>query len=499
MKTLNVGSDFSGVGAFEEALNRLGIAHDTIFACDIDKYARETYLANHGKPNYFPHDVYEREIPKEPLDIYMTSPPCQAFSIAGKRKGEQDKRGVLFYNSHEFIIKNRPRYFIFENVKGLLSDDGGKTFQRWIDYLAKSVNGNPMIFPHEESAGYHVYYQVLNSKDYGVPQNRERIFIIGVRDDCDATFLFPKKEPLRLRLKDMLEDNPHSKYLINESKKKYLINNQSKRSLPFTDVNNKKIANCILSTYYKQSTDMEYIKVDEKYYLSPKAIKGLFNSNYNLTKDRLHTGDEIIGALCSRDYKDPRKFMDVAPKSDDTDEPKAKVCDQAVINPPTLIAGDGCTTQSSANFVVQLNPSTESGGKQPYQQNRVYDTEGVSPAIVSGLGGERMHNILDNDDKELNENQQTKLDKLTVNDEVSGTLTEAIGRGGSSHEYLSMLKKNQQITGSIRRLTPRECFRLQDFPDTFVLPCSDTQSYKQAGNSITVGVLAAIISKIKFT
>ena len=166
-------------------------------------------------------------------------------------------------------------------------------------------------------------------------------------------------------------------------------------------------------------------------------------------------------------------------EGDDTDEPKAKVCNQAVINPPTLIAwskstrdwgvesrikvgeantlntGDGCTTQSSANFVVQLNP--------------------------------------------LNENQQTKLDKLTVNDEVSGTLTEAIGRGGSSHEYLSMLKKNQQITGSIRRLTPRECFRLQDFPDTFVLPCSDTQSYKQAGNSITVGVLAAIISKIKFT
>ena len=517
MKTLKVGSDFSGVGAFEEALNRLGIAHDTIFACDIDKYARETYLANHGKPNYFPHDVYEREIPKEPLDIYMTSPPCQAFSIAGKRKGEQDKRGVLFYNSHEFIIKNRPRYFIFENVKGLLSDDGGKTFQRWLDYLAKSVNGNPMIFPHEESAGYHVYHQVLNSKDYGVPQNRERIFIIGVRDDCDATFLFPKKEPLTLRLKDVLQDNPHSKYLLSKKMIDYV--SKDRNGNPKLIVN-RDVASTITCEVKKmqRSCQDNYIKVDEKYYLSPKAIKGLFNSNYNLTKDRLHTGDEITGALCSRDYKDPRKFMwigdfrndeglrirkdnlspcltsrrtsekdisTMAPivnhikEGDDTDEPKAKVCNQAVINPPTLIAwskstrdwgvesrikvgeantlntGDGCTTQSSANFVVQLNP--------------------------------------------LNENQQTKLDKLTVNDEVSGTLTEAIGRGGSSHEYLSMLKKNQQITGSIRRLTPRECFRLQDFPDTFVLPCSDTQSYKQAGNSITVGVLAAIISKIKFT
>ena len=416
MKTLNVGSDFSGVGAFEEALNRLGIAHDTIFACDIDKYARETYLANHGKPNYFPHDVYEREIPKEPLDIYMTSPPCQAFSIAGKRKGEQDKRGVLFYNSHEFIIKNRPRYFIFENVKGLLSDDGGKTFQRWIDYLAKSVNGNPMIFPHEESAGYHVYHQVLNSKDYGVPQNRERIFIVGVRDDCDATFLFPKTIPLTLRLKDMLEDNVDEKYFLKEGVVNKLLE---------YDKRNKEKGNGFGAKFHDTDKDL----------MSSLHVGGGGADDLIQLNDPTHSNDRVY--------------------SDDTDDPKAKVCDQAVINPPTLIAGDGCTTQSSANFVVQLNP--------------------------------------------LNENQQTKLDKLTVNDEVSGTLTEAIGRGGSSHEYLSMLKKNQQITGSIRRLTPRECFRLQDFPDTFVLPCSDTQSYKQAGNSITVGVLAAIISKIKFT
>ena len=119
------------------------------------------------------------------------------------------------------------------------------------------------------------------------------------------------------------------------------------------------------------------------------------------------------------------------------------------------------------------------------KQDRIYDSEGIAETIpsqdwtmgnyhVSETGEKNMHKILDNDDKDLNDNQQTKLDKLTVNDE------------------------NQQITGSIRRLTPRECFRLQDFPDTFVLPCSDTQSYKQAGNSITVGVLAAIISKISF-
>jgi DNA (cytosine-5)-methyltransferase 1 len=186
---IKVGSDFSGVGAFDQALRRLNIDYKTVFACDMDKYARETYTANYSEPAYYPFDVYDREIPKQSLDIYMTSPPCQAFSLAGKRKGEDDNRGVLFYNSHEFIVKNKPRYFIFENVKGLLSDAKGRTFQIWLDMLGgKSVNGNPVIFPREDATPYHIYYKVLNAKHYGVPQNRERVFIIGIRDDADNNF-----------------------------------------------------------------------------------------------------------------------------------------------------------------------------------------------------------------------------------------------------------------------------------------------------------------------
>ena len=116
-KKIKVGSDFSGVGAFDKALIRLNIDYESIFSCDMDKYARQTYIHNYGQPKYYPENVYDREIPKESLDFYMTSPPCQAFSLAGKRKGEDDKRGILFYNSLEFIQKNKPRYFIFENVK----------------------------------------------------------------------------------------------------------------------------------------------------------------------------------------------------------------------------------------------------------------------------------------------------------------------------------------------------------------------------------------------
>ena len=214
---IQVGSDFSGVGAFNQALKRIGIDYKEIFACDMDKYARETFIHNYGEPSYYPENVYDREIPKESIDIYMTSPPCQAFSLAGKRKGEDDKRGVLFYNSHEFIQVNKPRYFIFENVKGLLSDAKGRTFQIWLDMLGgKSVNGNPVIFPREDATLYHIYYKVLNAKNYGVPQNRERVFIIGIRDDADNNFHWPKKQYLTKRLKDVLEVDVDQKYYLSD-------------------------------------------------------------------------------------------------------------------------------------------------------------------------------------------------------------------------------------------------------------------------------------------
>ena len=85
-EAIKVGSDFSGVGAFDQALKRLNINYKTIFACDMDKFARQTYIHNYGEPEYYPENVYDREIPDESLDIYMTSPPCQAFSLAGKKR-----------------------------------------------------------------------------------------------------------------------------------------------------------------------------------------------------------------------------------------------------------------------------------------------------------------------------------------------------------------------------------------------------------------------------
>ena len=220
-KIISVGSDFSGVGAFDVALKRIekdeNVKIETVFSADFDKYARETYIANHGEPKYFPWDVYEREIPAEPLDVYMTSPPCQTFSRLGKNEGKDDPRGILFFNSLEFIRKNNPRFFIFENVKGLLTDNDGKTFSEWVNYLGgKSINGLPLIFPFDGSVQYHLYFKILNSRDFNIPQNRERIFLVGIRDDEDNNFQFPKEEYLTRKLNDLLEENPDKKYWLSK-------------------------------------------------------------------------------------------------------------------------------------------------------------------------------------------------------------------------------------------------------------------------------------------
>lgn len=264
---IKVGSDFSGVGAFNQALIRLGIEYDEVFACDMDKYARQTFIHNYGEPKYYPTNVYDREIPSEPLDIYMTSPPCQAFSLAGKRLGKEDKRGILFFNSHEFIQKNNPRYFIFENVKGLLSDNGGKTFSEWVNLLGgKSINGNPVIFPYEDAVPYHLYWQVLNAKNHGVPQNRERVFLIGIRDDVDNNFQFPKEENLKKVLFDLLQNEVDKKYFLSQKS----INHVIKKEGVYTGIN-EKIARCI-TTRYSASIAGTFLMYNDKKYrkLTPR-------------------------------------------------------------------------------------------------------------------------------------------------------------------------------------------------------------------------------------
>ena len=374
---IKVGTDFSGIGSPEAALKRLNIPHHNVFACDIDKYAKQSFLELNS-PDLFYDDIITRDYKEVPqLDLYVAGFPCQSFSHAGKRGGFNDTRGTLFYNVAEFIKVNQPECFILENVKGLLSHDNGKTYQTITDVLTNgggTLNGQMGMDTIDDGLGYHVYTQVLNTKDYGIPQNRERIFIVGFK--YWRTFNFPVKIPLKFKLKDILQDNPNSKYTLSEKMVKHIFEPKKgdwKSGKMTIDTNIAKTINARVFKMGAADTD-NYITVDDKYYLSKKKIKYLkrtsttsFNINQNIEQDNIKD--------CSR------------------------------------------------------------------------------------------------------------------------TITSGYFKSGRTEQYI-----NEKITKKIRRLTPLECWRLQGFTDEEFYKAqkvnSDTQLYKQAGNSITVNVMTAILKKI---
>lgn len=246
---LRVLSLFSGIGAFEKALERLGIEHEVLAYCEIDKHAAKAYSIIHGIPESKNlQDVTKVDILDidETVDLITYGFPCQDISTAGKQKGFTDEEGNrtrsgLFFEALRIIDDYRPKFAIAENVKALV----GKKFANEFKTVLESL----------EEVGYNNYYAVLNAKDYGIPQNRERVFIISIRKDIDRGFTFPQAVPLKLRLKDMLED-----------------------------------------------------EVDEHYYLSDSQIARDLNTGFNSQKLENRTVEEngVMRTLLARDYKDPK-------------------------------------------------------------------------------------------------------------------------------------------------------------------------------------------------
>lgn len=220
---IKIGTFCSGIGSPEQAIKDLNTNHSIEFACEIDKYARMTYQANHEAKIMY-EDLTKIDYSSLPdVDLFVAGFPCQSFSIAGKRLGFEDTRGTIFFHILEYLKTKKPDMFVLENVKGLLSHDKRKTFNVIINSLAATVNGQCLMFPNVDTLGYNVYYQVLNAKDYGIPQNRERVFIVGFKNN--QAFNFPKKQKLKLKLKDLLESNVDEKYYLSERALKGLMKN----------------------------------------------------------------------------------------------------------------------------------------------------------------------------------------------------------------------------------------------------------------------------------
>jgi DNA (cytosine-5)-methyltransferase 1 len=190
-KMIRVGTDCSGMDTPIYALKKISIPYSHEWACDIDKYARQTIMANYN-PKRLYTDITTRDINDLPdIDLYVAGFPCQSFSIAGDMKGFNDQRGQIFFHCLDVINHKNPKYFILENVRGLYHHDKGNTFKVVMDELNKT--------------NYDIYHQILNAKDYNIPQSRPRIYIVGIRKDLDQHFEFPEPIPLTKKLSSIVD------------------------------------------------------------------------------------------------------------------------------------------------------------------------------------------------------------------------------------------------------------------------------------------------------
>lgn len=418
MKVLSL---FSGIGAFESALRNMEIPFDLVGFSEIDKYAVKSYCAIHSVSESLNlgdiTKIDETKLPKTDLITYGF--PCQDISLAGKQKGLFNDDGTktrsgLFFDALRIIEHTKPMVAIAENVKNL----AGKKFKEQFEIVLNSL----------ENAGYNNYWKVLNAKDYGIPQNRERVFIVSIRKDVDTgIFEFPEGFPLEKRLKDLLEET-----------------------------------------------------VDEKYYLSEKAILG-FDRHLERNKEKgngfgWHPTDGNVVAntlLASGAVRPSDNFIKEQPNTD-----------------KVMQIGNCRPTKTRAN------PN----------QGRIYDTEGLAPCLNQMGGGNREPHIVESkvfvrEATKRGYAEAVEGDSINLEQPNSTTRRGRVGHGVAQ----TLTTSPQQAVVEppnlrIRKLTPKECFRLMGFNDEEFVKAeavnSNTQLYKQAGNSIVVDVAEELLRKI---
>jgi len=374
-RTIRIGTMFSGIGAIEHALDRLKLKHKIVFAGDIDANCKKSYFANYeiAEEDWFT-DVRDFDATKYAgkVDFIVGGAPCQAFSMVGKRLGFEDARGTLFYEFARIVKQTSPKIFLFENVKGLLNHDNGRTWNVMHD-----------IF---EELGYDVHFRVLNAKDYGIPQHRERVFCFGFKKK--TKFEFPAPITLEYKMYDFLEDYIDSKYFLKEKGVKFVTS--------------------------RKNHEKSYTQINGDVALCQKR-----NQQFNWHGDFVYHPDS---KLTETDDAFDEFIFDVK----DVEE-KYYLSDKV------------------AKYVL-------AGGTKNFKTSTATDLDVARPLLHS------MH----------------KMHRAGVDNYVT-------------HK------------GRIRKLTPRECLRLMGFKDSFKIVVSDTATYQEAGNSIVVDVLIALLKQVDIT
>lgn len=313
---MNILSLFSGIGAFEKALTNIGIDYELVNYCEVDKWASKSYSLIHNEnESKNLGDITKVEIEKLPtnIDLITHGSPCQDFSIAGKQAGGDEgsnTRSSLMWNSVEIIKHCKPKYVIWENVKGVLQKKNIHNFEKYLSSL--------------ENIGYKNYYKVLNSKDYGIPQNRERIFVVSILGNDDE-FEFPTGELLNINLFELLDEYVDSQYYISiDSFVKHNIKNieniEEKRVGDFRYDEGFRIRKNNLSPTLTCKVGSSSLSANPLIFNKRIFDRYMNNVRTNLNDNgvgnnpcsREYVGlKEISPTLCARDYKDPKivKFL----------------------------------------------------------------------------------------------------------------------------------------------------------------------------------------------
>lgn len=273
---------FGGIGACTAVLKRLGIDFEVADYVEIDKYAVASYNAI-NKTNFEPQDITKWDKDIE-VDLIMSGSPYQDFSLAGLGKGGDKGSGTrssLMYENIRIIEKLKPKYVIWENVKNLLSKKHIHNFNAYLEAM--------------EELGYYSYYQVLNAKDYGIPQNRERVFTVSIRKDINKLFTFPPKQEFKLKLKDLLEDEVDEKY--------YLSGEQIARIVDIEGLVSTVIENHGTVTAILEGDTNRTICLNSK--SGRNGIDGLQPSR----KDRIYSSDGIACTIATNDFYNPNYLV----------------------------------------------------------------------------------------------------------------------------------------------------------------------------------------------
>lgn len=497
---MNVLSLFDGCSGGQQALDRLGIKVDNYFASEIDKYAIQVTMANYPNTKQLGSvvNVDGYKLPK--IDLLMGGSPCQSFSFAGKRKGMSTKceteiltlehylelkadgyefegQSYLFWEYMRLLNECKPTYFLLENVE---------MGEKWEKVLSKAIGVN----------GIHINSALVSA------QNRKRIYWTniglepsGLFGDLESVITQPKDKGILL--KDILESEVNEKYFLSEKSIAYI--NRNERNLAFQMNENDNKSGCVVARY---QSGIPYNQIVVHNTMPRSSTSGKGGTGHLSRNDGktycLDTGN--TNAVEIKYQKEIEKSLS---------NEKATTIDASYYK------GFGVRSGACRQVVKQISTNNKSnGGTQPYQQDRIYDINGISPALNTDGRGHAVEIVAmrgrgekGNIEQQLETNGTNKSNSLTTvtkdnlvfnyrqdaPNDINGKKDCLRANAGCVLKGVGIIERSR-----IRRLTPIECERLQTVADNYTNHVSDSQRYKMLGNGWTIDVIAHILKFAKF-